>query len=490
MANCVTETVTYDDDFGKFIPLDSDAKRCICDTLNVEYVHNDNTIHPRHELPLGPPCTRATVKGDGNCFFRAISKAVSNTENNHVKIRSRLASYLQRLGAREAHRVACLDSWAGALELEAMATMLQLRIYTYSLGKWTCTHNKPTWDRSIYLVNEREYYNLVQCVESPDGGCNTCYQGTVVPLRYGSPNPMTWSGNGRHALGQGLVPDDADQGLAPLSDDEELESEQGEVLRPWTVLSKTWDPFIEYLGDCWWGDINLATVVDYMNFSVDGEIIIAGPTSTDPGIVCSVFVWAKPCAITHHIMLYGCEYKCPTVTDKSFTSLIDCMSHIVSTVHSAVILSPGRHGSNCPFMLFGTLCRVCYCGELANIQTSALSAMVAEIAKLPDSEYSFRRANKVTGEHVTFDDILKCVSKRRYSYGVVVYNKNRNVPGYLFDIVTADGPAVVTFSQQLGYVMETDGYTACYPTLERLSLDSRFSMIFLHRIQLGVAFHG
>lgn len=327
------------------------------------------------------------------------------------------------------------------------------------------------------------------CVKSHDSVCNACDQGTGEPLRHGSPIPVRWSHNGRRALGRGPVRAEH-QGFAPLSDDEDfdtehVESAQDEPLRPWTLLGKTWDPFIEYLGDCWWGDISLSTIVEYMGFSVDGEMIIAGPTSTDPGIVCSVFVRARTCIITHNITLYGCKYKCPTVTDESFSSLINCVSHIVSTVQCTVILSPRRHGRDQPFRLFGAPCRVSYGGELDDTQ-SPLRAMVAEIAELPDSNTWFRRANKVTGEHITFADIQECVSQSQYSYGVIVYNANRNMAGYLFDIVTADKTMVMTFSQRLGYATDVDGYTVCCPTIKRLMAVCRCSnMICLHSVDVA-----
>lgn len=519
MAGYDMDGASYDDDFGKFIPLDKDAKMCICDTLGIEYIHNGNIKYPRDLLPLGTPCTRANVQDDGNCFYRAISKAVSNTENNHVKIRSKLAAYLKRLGAGDAARVGQLNSRVGGLEVEAMANLLQLRIYTCFLGNWSCTHNKPHWDRSIYLVNEREYYDLVQCVQSPDGSCNTCDHQNVVSSRYGSPIPLRWSDNkGRRALGRGPVGvtrraygvdlaqpaamaretnaepmHDEERGFPPVSSEEEL------YARPWTVLSTTWAPFLAYLGDCWWDDISLPAVVEYMNASVAGDIMIAASTSTDPGTVCSVFVRTKDSIVNHNITLWGCKYKCCTVTDASFPSAIDCVWHIVSTVPRAVILSRGQTDRLMSSTLFGapvqvhTLCRaqleIGYVYGKETKDKSTPAAMIAdEIAALPNSEHTFRRANKVTGEHITLPDIVKCVSQRQYFDGVVFYNENRDLPGYLFDIVTADAHGVVTFtfSPKAEYVVEVNGEKHHHPTIA--SLTSGFNMFFLHNTQLGVRF--
>ena len=43
----------------------------------------------------GPDAVRR-IKGDGNCFFRALSNVLSGTENNHTCLRKALVSHMQK----------------------------------------------------------------------------------------------------------------------------------------------------------------------------------------------------------------------------------------------------------------------------------------------------------------------------------------------------------------------------------------------------------
>lgn len=470
---------SFDDDFGKFIPLDNDAKVSICDSLQIECIQTDTVKHPAEALPLGTPCRRANVDNDRDSFFRAISKALSNSENNYVIIRNAFASHLTDKG---------LGSWPMSSvttpvhdpELEAMADMLQLRIYTYSLGKWTCSHNAPVWDRSIYLLKTRECaYDLVRCVKSLGYDCSTCERGTTVALRRGPPKPVTWSHDGERVLGKGTVPDES-QGFAPISDQE---GEQGEwrvsgrgsvlnrPLRPWTFFVETWDCFIKQLGECWWGAISLSEIVEHMTFANVGEILVTGPITSDSGVVCAVSVLSAHAEsghmiITHDIILSDGEYKCSR-TNRRFRFLTECVKHIVSTVQDAVILCPKHDSREHPFEVFGAPCRM-----LDRKRIHAVPLLFRDMAKdieaLPDSSDWFRRATCITDIHITFEDVGKFVWDTQHRYGVIACNPSRNMHGYLFDIITKDDTITVTFSQHLGYVTWIDGFKTCYSTLNEL----------------------
>lgn len=49
-----------------------------------------------------------------------------------------------------------------------------------------------------------------------------------------------------------------------------------------------------------------------------------------------------------------------------------------------------------------------------------------------------------------------------------MYNLSRNIPGYLFDIVTAERTWFVTFSQHLGYVLTNDGPSMFFRAMDSL----------------------
>ena len=164
--------------------LGESGQRQICQELNLifsEETHDSNTRIIEIE---GTKMHTRDIKGDGNCFFRAISCCVPKSENNHEEIRQATCSfmlenenmfkslqrnmnismneYLQRSNTRES------GTWATELEIIAVATMLKINIYTYSTGRWLlysetlvnhdCTNNRE----SIFLhhINEN-HYNVV-----------------------------------------------------------------------------------------------------------------------------------------------------------------------------------------------------------------------------------------------------------------------------------------------------------------------------------------
>ena len=127
-----------------------------CDTIT--RVTRSHEVRPTHVLGYDID----TIHGDGNCFFRAISKEIFATELNHSHLRSAIIGYV---GASDALRsslyaVSSFDNedafendveemrndgtWASTWVIFATATFLQTPIDTYTLvgRQWAwCTHN-------------------------------------------------------------------------------------------------------------------------------------------------------------------------------------------------------------------------------------------------------------------------------------------------------------------------------------------------------------
>nr|XP_034320143.1 uncharacterized protein LOC117687529 [Crassostrea gigas] len=136
-----------------FLPLNEDVKRNLCEQLNVPLMCIENEHIPQVvEKELTSPATEKEIIGDGNCFFRAVSYSVSNSEDFHSSIRSAVCGHMmtnQELfktflrngeGSIESHLSASLmrqeGTWATEVEILAMAHFLRVDIFTYSGGQW------------------------------------------------------------------------------------------------------------------------------------------------------------------------------------------------------------------------------------------------------------------------------------------------------------------------------------------------------------------
>ncbi|KAK3101585.1 hypothetical protein FSP39_004665 [Pinctada imbricata] len=160
--HCGTENVSDDDDAViyscKEAPIKPDFKllckgtqRQICSKLHLKY-ENTKVYSNRLIKDAEKPKTWHRVMADGNCFFRALSFALSNTEGNHIKLRELVCehalsqpdvftsmlraghdsvlSYLETTKMRED----CV--WATEFEIYVASSMLKCTIYTFSDGTW------------------------------------------------------------------------------------------------------------------------------------------------------------------------------------------------------------------------------------------------------------------------------------------------------------------------------------------------------------------
>ena len=96
------------------------------------------------------------IVGDGNCFFRAISKELFGSEKSHPDLRQILVKFtihnptlfqafdFTNNFKKHYDRMPCRNTYARQVELQATATFLQLPLYVYTKPsltedrQWTC----------------------------------------------------------------------------------------------------------------------------------------------------------------------------------------------------------------------------------------------------------------------------------------------------------------------------------------------------------------
>lgn len=119
-----------------------------------------------------PPGNTTTIKGDGNCFFRAVSWCLSGTQQHHFELRQRTVQYLRE---NEAHmkkywrgdfgkhleELEKDGAWATSCEIFALAKFLNINIYTFLPDSgWIChaPSRVPSENGSIYLKNLNNHF--------------------------------------------------------------------------------------------------------------------------------------------------------------------------------------------------------------------------------------------------------------------------------------------------------------------------------------------
>ncbi|XP_061601162.1 uncharacterized protein LOC133463585 [Cololabis saira] len=169
----------------QFDPLSKDVAQSICKRLNVVFEKVDQQVAVGVGL-LGVPCKNENIEADGNCFFRALSQAVSGTQSSHRKIRLAVVKHLQKNASeyisilrseyssvadyvRES-KMTYVGSWATEVEIQAAADCLGVDIFTFCDGRWleySCKYNGLS-KQGIYLENiNGNHYETVVCVYEP-----------------------------------------------------------------------------------------------------------------------------------------------------------------------------------------------------------------------------------------------------------------------------------------------------------------------------------
>ena len=147
---------------------------------------------------LGTPCKIVRVTADGNCFFRAVSEAVSGADEYHETLRRLVVKQLQSNDAAyvnilrrgytsvseyiSSSAMSSLGTWATEVEIQAAADCLGVSIYTYLNNRWlkySC-RSVPLSNQGIYLRNCGCHYDAVVCVKRPgtqssSSSSSSCY---------------------------------------------------------------------------------------------------------------------------------------------------------------------------------------------------------------------------------------------------------------------------------------------------------------------------
>ncbi|KAK3088416.1 hypothetical protein FSP39_018892 [Pinctada imbricata] len=164
------------------------TQRQICSRLDLKYentkVHSNRLIKNAEN-----PKAWHRVTGDGNCFFRALSYAISNTEENHEKLRTLICEHASlqpdhfASKLREEHEsvISYLQTsnmtedcvWATEFEIFVASSMLNCVIYTFSNGTWikfalpTCDKRNISDKNKIFLDHvNTNHYDVVLSTDS------------------------------------------------------------------------------------------------------------------------------------------------------------------------------------------------------------------------------------------------------------------------------------------------------------------------------------
>ncbi|XP_023202486.1 uncharacterized protein LOC111611089 [Xiphophorus maculatus] len=172
-----------------FNPVSEEIARSLCGKLNVEYQRANSVSCVVGEL--GVPCLTEKIVGDGNCFFRALSQAISGTQKNHRKIRLAVVKQLQRNSHTydsilrseyssisqyiAVSRMQYVGSWATEVEIKASADYFGVNIFTFCDDKWLEYSSLSSLsNHALYLQNiSGNHYETVTCVKQPRS--QTCY---------------------------------------------------------------------------------------------------------------------------------------------------------------------------------------------------------------------------------------------------------------------------------------------------------------------------
>ncbi|XP_078795965.1 uncharacterized protein LOC144988822 isoform X2 [Oryzias latipes] len=187
-----------------FNPLNQDVCQALCSMLNIEFQNFNAPPAPPIGL-LGPPCTNEKIIGDGNCYFRAISQAVSGSQNSHRKIRLAIVKQLETnpdlyswvIGCEYSSvaeyitksRMRFVSVWATDVEIQATADLLGVNVFVLFDGRWLRhqSSGQQLSENAIYIENcGGTHFETVVCVKDPQqdrcAGC--CPSANRQPKTY------------------------------------------------------------------------------------------------------------------------------------------------------------------------------------------------------------------------------------------------------------------------------------------------------------------
>lgn len=179
-----------------FIPLSPESKENICHDLNIPYITTTDANEMSSRMNLTKPMIEKKIAGDGNCFFRAISFSLTNSEDFHGIIRNAVCVHMMEneelfnpflndgVQTVQSHlsstEMSKLGTWATEVEIFATAHLLNIDIYTYSRGCWLkfaaddVQFFTETRSGAVYLNHHHQnHYNVILSVggQELEGEC-------------------------------------------------------------------------------------------------------------------------------------------------------------------------------------------------------------------------------------------------------------------------------------------------------------------------------
>ena len=135
------------------------------------------------------PAAKGRIKGDGNCFFRALAFLITGSQDDHNELRLLTTTYMSHQAASlscylkeseimksylERTRMHCPTVWATEVEIFSAAQMLDTDIFVFDKSghchKWLRFQSSVATDncsykhskQSLYLTNRNNHFETVK----------------------------------------------------------------------------------------------------------------------------------------------------------------------------------------------------------------------------------------------------------------------------------------------------------------------------------------
>ncbi|XP_062609537.1 uncharacterized protein LOC134271330 [Saccostrea cucullata] len=191
-----------------FVPLTMDIKEHLCEMLNIPFICKENSDNIQcTRTNIAEPIFERNISGDGNCFFRAVSFSLTNSEDFHHVLRNAVCEHMMKnkelfkpflkdgVHSVESHlsssKMLQGGTWATEMEIFATAHLLKIDVYTYSEGCWLrflvadVEPSMQSRNGAIYLNHQQQnHYNVVLSVHGEELELTNMQQ-SKIPQDYG-----------------------------------------------------------------------------------------------------------------------------------------------------------------------------------------------------------------------------------------------------------------------------------------------------------------
>jgi len=174
------------DDERKFLPIDIEWQKEICNKLNLPFKGESHPRNSSYGAPLRKPALTVPIVGDENCLFRSISYAICGNENHHPYVRELVVDYMitnrnryeTQVNGEFDRYIANMSQegeWGSDQEMMAFAEILRvpIRSYTKVGTKHMWIDFVPRWlgvddnDPGIYLEHKNQnHFDVVVMVQT------------------------------------------------------------------------------------------------------------------------------------------------------------------------------------------------------------------------------------------------------------------------------------------------------------------------------------